>query len=431
MKGIKKILINNLLFKITSVNTVVISIRLIISLIVQRVLAVTVGEVGIAKIGQIRNLIQIITSTSSLGMFNGIVKYVAEHKEDNKRIGDLFSTAFILVFLGSVLTSTVMLFFALTINDILFVEHDFVWLIRVLALLPVVIGINRVFYGVVNGFSEYKKYAVIDLLSYIFSVALLVVCLYYYGLEGVLFSIVVTPIIQLVVIVYILGKVLKRYIDIRNFSYKIPLGKELLAFMLMSFVSTGLLNYIELDIRTMITNRIDMNEAGYWTAMNFISKNYMAFSSAIFTLYVIPKFSRIYDRNGFLKEVINIYKTLLPLFGLGMLLIYIFRDFIINIIYPNFVGLEPLFKWQLMGDFIRLASLVIAHQFLAKKLVKSFIFTELISLGLFFVFSKYLVDVYGATGVVMAHFYRFIVYLVVVIIVVWGNFYKLNKNNNP
>ena len=174
-----------------------------------------------------------------------------------------------------------------------------------------------------------------------------------------------------------------------------------------------------------------MNEAGYWTAMNFISKNYMAFSSAIFTLYVIPKFSRIYDRNGFLKEVINIYKTLLPLFGLGMLLIYIFRDFIINIIYPNFVGLEPLFKWQLMGDFIRLASLVIAHQFLAKKLVKSFIFTELISLGLFFVFSKYLVDVYGATGVVMAHFYRFIVYLVVVIIVVWGNFYKLNKNNNP
>ena len=84
-----------------------------------------------------------------------------------------------------------------------------------------------------------------------------------------------------------------------------------------------------------------------------------------------------------------------------------------------------------MGDFIRLASLVIAHQFLAKKLVKSFIFTELISLGLFFVFSKYLVDLYGATGVVMAHFYRFIVYLVVVIIVVWGNFYKLNKNNNP
>ncbi|WP_242131587.1 O-antigen translocase [Aestuariivivens marinum] len=428
---IKNIIVNNLLFKITSVNAVVISTRLVISIIVQRFLAVTVGEVGIAKIGQIRNLIQIITSTSSLGIFNGIVKYVAEFKNDNEEISKLFSTAFTFVFIGSLLTSLCLFFLAPWLNTILFKDLDVVWLIRVLALLPILIGINRVFHGVINGLSEYKKYAKIDLFSYLLSVVVLLVSLYSFDLEGVLFSIVITPIIQSLVIVYIFGSVLKRFIQIKTLSLKLPFAKELLAFTLMSFVSTVLLNYVELDIRTMITNRIDINEAGYWTAMNFISKNYMAFSSAIFTLYVIPKFSRIYDRNGFLKEVINIYKTLLPLFGLGMLLIYIFRDFIINIIYPNFVGLEPLFKWQLMGDFIRLASLVIAHQFLAKKLVKSFIFTELISLGLFFVFSKYLVDLYGATGVVMAHFYRFIVYLVVVIMVVYGYFYKLNKNNKP
>ncbi|WP_242133364.1 O-antigen translocase [Aestuariivivens marinum] len=428
---IKNIIVNNLLFKITSVNAVVISTRLVISIIVQRFLAVTVGEVGIAKIGQIRNLIQIITSTSSLGIFNGIVKYVAEFKNDNEEISKLFSTAFTFVFIGSLLTSLCLFFLAPWLNTILFKDLDVVWLIRVLALLPILIGINRVFHGVINGLSEYKKYAKIDLFSYLLSVVVLLVSLYSFDLEGVLFSIVITPIIQSLVIVYIFGSVLKRFIQIKTLSLKLPFAKELLAFTLMSFVSTVLLNYVELDIRTMITNRIDINEAGYWTAMNFISKNYMAFSSAIFTLYVIPKFSRIYDRNGFLKEVINIYKTLLPLFGLGMLLIYIFRDFIINIIYPNFVGLEPLFKWQLMGDFIRLASLVIAHQFLAKKLVKSFIFTELISLGLFFVFSRYLVDVYGATGVVMAHFYRFIVYLVVVIMVVYGYFYKLNKSNNP
>ena len=422
MKLVKNILINNLLFKITSVNAVVISTRLVISLIVQRILAVTVGEAGVAKIGQIRNLIQIVTSSSSLGTFNGIIKYVAEYKEDNEKLRGLFSTTFILVFIGSVLTGTVLFFWAPQVNNFLFAELDVVWLIRVLALLPFVIGVNRVFQGVINAFSEYKKSAKIDLLSYVGSVVLLFVGLYFYELEGVLFSIVVTPIIQSIVIIYIFGSILKRYIQINSLNLKLPFAKELLAFSLMSFVSTGLLNYVEIDIRTMITRKINIDEAGYWTAMSFISKNYMAFSSGVFTLYVIPKFARIYNKQVFFKEVLNIYKTLLPLFGVGMLLIYIFRDTIISLIYPNFTGMEPLFKWQLMGDFMRLASLVVAHQFLAKKMVKSFIITELFSLFLFYTLAYFLTGVFGVEGVVLGHFIRSFVLFIMVYILVMINF---------
>src|SRR5690606_22937777 len=152
--------------------------------------------------------------------------------------------------------------------------------------------------------------------------------------------------------------------------------------------------------------------------MNFISKNCMSFSSGIFSLYVIPKFSRIYSGKDFKKEVLYIYKTLLPLFGIGMIAVYLVRKTIIDVVYPNFYGMEPLFKWQLLGDFIRLAAIVIAHQFLAKKMVKSFIATEILSLGLFYLLSKYLIHIYGVEGVVMAHFYRYIIYFFVVLIIV-------------
>ena len=425
----KSIFKGNLLLKITSLNAFVITTRLVISLFVQRILAVTVGEMGIAKIGQIRNLLQIMTSTSSLGVFNGVVKYVSEFREDNKKLNDFFSTTIIFVFIGSLFTTSVLISSAPWINEQLFGELDLVWLIRLLAFLPLFVGTHRVFYGVINGLSEYKKYAKIDLLSYVLSVSLLLICLYYSNLEGVLFAIAITPIIQLLVLVTIFGSVLKKYLQISKLKFKLPFAKELLAFTLMSVVSTVLINYIELDIRTMITNKISINEAGYWTAMNFISKNYMAFSSAIFTLYVIPKFARIYKGGDFLKEVFNIYKTILPIFGIGMVLVYLFRETIIFLIYPDFTGLEPLFKWQLLGDFIRLASLVIAHQFLAKKMVKSFIITELISLGLFYFLSKNLVEVYGATGVVMAHFYRYIIYFGIVVIAIW-NYFHTDKHSN-
>lgn len=424
---LKKILKGNLLLKITSLNAIVIIVRLLISLFIQRMLAISFGEIGIAKIGQLRNLIQIITSTSSFGSFNGVVKYVSEFRDNNEKLKGLFNTIFVFCFVGSVLTSIIIIVNASWITYKIFGDLEFLNVIRLLALFPFIIGVNRVFQGVINGLSEYKKYAKIDLISYSLSITLLLICLYFYDLKGVLFSIILTPIIQFGTIVYILGLTLKEYIKIKNLEFKLPFAKEILAFALMSFVSTILLNYIELDIRTMITNKISINEAGYWTSINFISKNYMLFSSGIFTLYVIPKFARIYDGRVFRKEVFFIFKTILPLFALGMFIVYLFRIKVIDIVYPNFLGMEPLFKWQLLGDFIRLASLVLAHQFLAKKMVKTFIITEIISLGLFYFLAQYLVGLYGVEGIVMAHFYRYLVYFCIVIFSVW-NYFRQQKS---
>ena len=174
----------------------------------------------------------------------------------------------------------------------------------------------------------------------------------------------------------------------------------------------------------MIENKIDSTGADIWTGMTTLSKNYMVFSGAIFTLYVIPKFSGIYKKNDFVKEVTNIYKTLLPLFALGMMLIYFGRQLFIDYIFVDYSGMNPLFKWQLMGDFIRLISLVLAHQFFAKKMVRNFIFTEILSLVLFYIFANYLSGIYGVEGVVMAHLFRYIIYFFVVLFLVNRYFSK-------
>ncbi|MEP5935653.1 MAG: O-antigen translocase, partial [Winogradskyella arenosi] len=92
-----------------------------------------------------------------------------------------------------------------------------------------------------------------------------------------------------------------------------------------------------------------------------------------------------------------------------------------------FTGMEPLFKWQLLGDFFRLASLVLSHQFLAKRMVKSFVLTEVISLGLFFGLSKLFIPFYGTEGVVLAHFVRYIIYLLLVVFVVRNYYSTKNK----
>lgn len=408
----------------TSLNAGVIGIRLVISLFVQRLLAQIVGEAGIAKIGSLRNLTEMLGSFASVGTFSGVIKYVSQYQEDKEQLQKLFSTTTVFVVFGSLAVFLVLFFGAGSLSETIFESRDYIYLIRLLAVMVPFIGMYRVFNGVVNGLSRYKRLASIELFGYIVSSILTVVLLLTHNLDGALVAIAITPAFQFFVLLFIFSKVLREYVQFSKLSFKIPMAKELLAFSLMSFFSTVLLNYVEIDIRVMIQNKIHIDDAGIWTAMTNISKNYMVFSNAIFSLYVLPKFAAIYTKNDFKSELFNIYKTLLPLFGGGMILIYILRYVVIEIIYPDFTEMAPLFKWQLLGDFVRLASLVLGYQFLAKRLVRNFIFTEIISLGLFYGFAYYLTDIYGVEGVVMAHFYRYIVYFILVFYLVFRYFRK-------
>jgi len=417
----------NLLLKMTSLNAGVIGVRLVISLFIQRLLAEIVGEAGIAKIGSLRNLLEMLGSFASIGIFSGVVKYVAEYKDDKEQLQKLFSTTLVFTVLGTIVVSLVLFLAAGYLSTTIFDSPDYIYLIKLLAVVVPFISLYRVFNGIVNGLSLYKKLAGIDLFSYILSAILTVVLLLTDNIDGALIAIAITPALQFFVLLFIFIKVLREYVQFSKLTFKVPMANGLLAFSLMSFFSTVLLNYVEIDIRVMIQNKITMADAGIWTAMTNISKNYMVFSSAIFTLYVLPKFAGIHNRTDFKAELLNIYKTLLPLFGVGMLLIYFLRDYVIQIIYPDFLGMEPLFKWQLLGDFVRLAAIVLGYQFLAKKMVRNFIFSEVLSLALFYGFSYYFAGIYGVEGVVMAHFLRYVVYFFVVFYLVFRYFKKQRK----
>lgn len=423
---IPKFIRANLLLKMTSLNAMVIVVRLFVGFFLQRELTDLVGKDGYAKVGSLRNLMNILMSITSLGVFNGVLAYVAEHKDNKPELQKLFSTTFVFTISGSVLCFVVLFFGAEFFSNYFFYTSEFAYIIKVVAIMVPFISIQRVFNGIVNGLSAYKQFAKIELLAYILGAALTLVLLYQYNIDGALFAIAIIPGIQVFVLLFIFVKVLREYVSFANISLTIPYGKRLLSFTLMSLTATVLVNFVELDLRNMLVDKMGEDDAGIWTAMTTLSQNYMVFSGAIFTLYVIPKFAGIYKKEDFLSEVLNIYKTLLPLFAVGMLAIYFLRFQFIKYVFIDFDEMAPLFKWQLIGDFIRLMSLVLAHQFLAKKMVRNFVFTEILSLALFFGLSHLFVQSYGVEGVVLAHLVRYIIYFFVVLFLVWRYF-----NNRP
>ncbi len=415
----------------TSLNAVTIVIRLIIAFFINREITDIVSKGGYARIGNLRNLMIQLTSFTSLGVFNGVVKYVAEHKQDKPQLQKLFSTTLVFTVVGSVISFIALFFWAPFFSSYYFSSQEYTYVIKLVAVIIPFISIQRVFNGVVNGLSKYKSFAKIEITAYVVTAVVTVYLLFNHQLDGVLISIAITPLIQVLVMLFLFIKILKEYVQFSKLKFKIPLWKSLLAFTFMSFFSTILLNQVEIEVRNMIESRIGEDQAGIWTGLIFISKNYMVFLNALLTLYVLPQFAGIFDKEGFYKEVKSIYKTLLPLFGFGMILVYLFRDIAIGLLFKDdYTAMSPLFKWQLLGDFIRLAAVILGYQFLAKKMVYNFVFTEILSVGLFYVFSIYFIDIYGLEGVVIAHFWRYVIYLIVVFFLVFRFFNKKKKARN-
>lgn len=425
---IPRFISNNLVLKITSLNSVVVLVKLFISLFIQRFLAITLGEVGIAKIGNLRNVIDMLTSFSTFGTSDGIIKYVSEYKNDYVALEKLFSTTFVFTIIASFISMVALFFGAHYLAEQLFNNEAYIYVIKVVSFIVPFVVLHRVCASVVNGLMAYKVYAKSELIAYILSSIVLVLALYNYNINGVLVAIAITPLFYFIVLISIYGKVINDVVRFNALTFKVPFFKELLGFSAMSISAHVLFNYVEIDLRNLIAERLNEIEAGYWTAMTNLSKNYLVFASAVFTLYVLPKFSRLNTANDFKREVLHIYKTLLPLFAVGMLLLYVFRNAIIEFVYPNFFGMEPLFKWQLLADFVRLASMVLAFQFMAKKMVLAFIFTEIFSTFSFYFLASYLVYDFGTEGIVIANFIRYILYFVLVIILVIIYFKQLKNN---
>ena len=418
-----KFISNNLILKITSLNSLVVGVRLLMSLVVQNFLAQYTGQAGIAKVGQLRNISSMLMSLTSLGTFNGVVKYVSEYKSDQKTLLKLFSTLYVFSFIASIVSFCVLFFWASYFSNKLFFSDTYVVVFKVIAVAVPFISMNRIFSGVINGISDYKKHTKIEFVSHFLAAILLLASLYFYSIKGVLIAIALTPIIQFTVLLMIFGKLLKDYIDFNSISFKIPFLKQLLGFTLMSFVATVLSNYIEIDLRTLITDKISEAEAGSWTAMNSISKIYMQFLIAIFSLYILPKYAAINTLFEFRTEIKKVYKSLVPLVFIGMLLVFAFRKILIEFIFTEaFLGMAILFKWQLAGDFIRFIANVMSYYFLAKKQINYFVSTQLIGLSMYYIFSRLYLPSFGTEGVVMALFISNLIYFASVLFILRKTF---------
>ena len=401
--------------------------KIIAGFLTTKFIAVFIGLEGMALIGNLRSFLASIQSFATVGLYNGVVKYVSAFKSDAIKLSKTLSTAYYLGFSATILICFFTYYNAESINDFIFSnQYKYAHIIKIMALALPFYSLNLLSFSIMNGYGKYRFLMIINIIGQIMGLLVTLLLIWQENLDGALVSVVIAPsLIFLITVVGILNrKNLMRTIRVSQID--IEWLKKFGPYSLMALVSGVAFPLVIIGVRNYIINVESMQDAGLWEAMNRISSYYLMFVNSIMVLYFLPRFTEIESKKEFRKEVFDFYKTIIPVFGLGLLTIYLLRTFIIALfLTEEFAMVQDLFLWQLLGDFVKVLAIVIAYQFIAKKMFWHFIITETFLLIMIYFSSIYFIDIYGVKGANIAHFVSYGFYYIIILLMLSSSLFGI------
>lgn len=388
-------------------------IKVIAGFVSIKVVAVYVGPSGLALIGQMQNFISMMSSVASAGVNSGVVKYTAEHYEDEQIKQKIWSSALKISLVLIIPIAIGIIFLADFISMQLLNTAEYSSIFIVFAITVIFFVLNGLLTSILNGQKEIKKLTILNIVGSLFGLAVTILLVTQYELYGALIAgIVSQSIVFFITLAFVLKSSwfkLSMFLGSMDKEYRNKLLKYSL--MTITYIITSSLSQIY--IRHYLGANIGWDEAGYWQAIWRISETYLMLITTTLTIYYLPKLSSIQDKVELRKELLYGYKIIMPIVIVMALGIYIFRDFIISILFSEaFSPMAELFFYQLIGDVIKIAAWLLGFIMVAKAMTRLSIFSEIFFACSFVGFVVLFVNIYGLIGVTIAFMVNYLIYMI-------------------
>lgn len=275
------------------------------------------------------------------------------------------------------------------------------------------ISFNNLFLSIINGYKQYKNYVLISIISSLLMLGLTVAFVTLYKIEGAFLSFILSQSLVIIVSLWFIRKA--KWLSFRFWQDKIDrhIINKLSGFSIMSMVSIALLPLSLIIIRKLIISHLSINHAGIWEGINRISTTYLTLITSSLQVYYLPRLSELKNETDIRNEIAGAYKFILPVLLVISGMIYLGRDLIIDVLFTNeFRPMRDLFAYQLIGDIFKISGFLLAFLMWAKRMIKFFIFTEVLFSLLYVLLAYTGLTAFNLQGVVLAYLVTYFIYLV-------------------
>jgi PST family polysaccharide transporter len=398
---------------LTAISTI---IKVITAFVINKVISIYVGPSGLAIIGQLQNFSSIVMSFANGAITQGVIKYTAEYRKEKEVKSRFFSTAIIITLSCSIVVGLFLNIFSSKLSAIILKSDEYSSVFVLFGFTIVLFALNTLFMSILNGQKEIQKYVIVNIASSLFSLVITSLLIVNLGLIGALYAMVANQsVIFFVTLVFVLKS---PWFNMNHFKKGIDKESliKLSKYSLMAITTALTIPLSHLIIRNYIGENLGWDSAGYWQGIWYISSMYLMVVTTSLSVYYLPRLSEIKDNSELKKEIFNGYKIIMPIVIVLAFGIYTFREFVVDVAFTDkFIPMLELFKWQLIGDILKIASWLLGMLMLAKAMTKIFIITEILFSFSFVILSLLFINGFGLIGITYAFSLNYLILLVVLI----------------
>jgi len=392
-------------------------IRMAIGLGITKIIAVYVGPAGMALFGQFQSFMSAAGAIASGGTSNGVVKYLAQHRDAPDQRRRVFCTAVILGLSLSGVVAAVLVSDAAAIALVLFGQEGYEPAIFAIAAGLVFMSTNATLIAALNGLKLSARFFCVQIVLGLLSLILVVAFVPTYGIIGAMIALVVSQPLCLIVALFLLPSTLRvSASNILRLADKAS-AVQLIRFSAMALTTAIVVPASHIAIRDTLASNVSIQAAGYWHGMWRISEVYLLFITSALSVYYLPRLSEIDDKTLLLHEIIGAAKYVIPAAIFSSAIIFLSRDLIIYMLFTSeFRDMRELFAYQMIGDVLKVSSWLLAFLMLAKARAALYITSEIVFAALFVGLTIILVKSYGLVGSSMAHAANYAIYLMLMLL---------------
>ena len=400
------------MYRVLSFSAVALAVKFLVGFVLTKLFALFLGPSGLALLGNLKNFTQLLHSYGTLGMQSGIIRFASEWKFQPKKIANLVGTLNIIFTISALIGGSFIFFFSSALSLTIFQNTSFDYIFKIIAVILPLQGFHLMYYSILQGLGNYKRVVWQAVLMDLIKVALTSILVLKYDLVGALIAMVVAPVFYFLLSVWNTAITLKIF----RYNWSKAVAKNLALYAMMSLFSSIAIPIVYIVIRNKITTDLGVDNAGYWEAVNQFSFFYFMVLNSIIMMYVLPKISENQKVSFFRKQASEYFLKLIPVFVVGLVLLFLFRDIAIWILFDDsFRPVSELMLWQLLGDVFRAASLVLVAYIHAHRLITHYITIDLVLSFSLILFSFFFIEQFGLIGAVRAHFVSYLIYFVAIV----------------
>jgi PST family polysaccharide transporter len=393
--------------------------RLLLSLAIVKIIAWQAGPEGVGRLGQFLSLVSIVVVFAGGGIASGVIKYVAEYRDNVRDRNEVIQTAITYTAFCALAVAIVLIVFSPWLANSLLGDSRYRLLIVFLGFAQLLCAGHNLIMAVLNGLMAAKSVAFIHITGAAIGVVAALVLAYVYGNDGTLYALVLGQAILL----GISYPVFRQHFSINSNLYYPKIDRRIFGMLgrysLMALTSALLAPIAQIVVRNHLASKFSWHDAGYWQAVTKLSDAYLLAITMAISSYYLPKLSAARGRHELVSEIRRAILFFLPVSILAGMLIYAFRSDLTILLFSNkFLSATDLFAPQLIGDVLKVGSFVLSYVMIAKAMTKIFIASEIFFTFTYVLWVMLLTAFYGVIGAMYASVVNYITYLIFNMIVI-------------